>query len=70
MDIMIAIVSAIMPFVLRFGVFYVGAQVYYLDLTFRWLPLDAAIFIGVNTILHLYNRVWTYASVGETSIRG
>ena len=64
-DIMIAVVSAIMPFVLRFGVFYVGAQVYYLDLTFRWLPLDAAIFIGVNAILHLYNRVWTYASVGE-----
>ena len=64
-DIMIAIVSAIMPFVLRFGVFYVGAQVYYLDLTFKWLPLDAAIFIGVNALLHLYNRVWTYASVGE-----
>lgn len=64
-DITIAVVSAIMPFVLRFGVFYVGAQVYYLDLTFRWLPLDAAIFIGVNAILHLYNRVWTYASVGE-----
>ena len=65
MDIMIAIISAIMPFVLRFGVFYVGAQVYYLDLTFKWLPLDAAIFVGVNAMLHLYNRVWTYASVGE-----
>ena len=65
MDIMIAIVSAIMPFVLRFGVFYVGAQVYYLDLTFKWLPLDAVIFVGVNALLHLYNRVWTYASVSE-----
>lgn len=64
-DIMIAIVSAIMPFVLRFGVFYVGAQVYYLNLTFKWLPLDAAIFVGINALLHLYNRVWTYASIGE-----
>jgi len=64
-DIMIAFVSAIMPFVLRFGVFYVGAQVYYLNLTFKWLPLDAAIFVGINALLHLYNRVWTYASIGE-----
>ena len=64
-DIMIAIVSAIMPFVLRFGVFYVGAQVYYLDLTFKWLPLDAAIFIGVNALMRLYNRVWAFASVSE-----
>lgn len=64
-DILIAIVSAIMPFVLRFGVFYVGAQVFYLNLALKWLPLDAAILIGVNALLHLYNRVWTYASVGE-----
>ena len=65
MDIMIAIVSAIMPFVFRFGVFYVGAQVFYLDMAFKWLPLDVAILIAVNTALRLYNRVWTYASVSE-----
>lgn len=65
MDILIAAISAIMPFVFRFGIFYVGAQVFYLDLALKWLPLDAAIFIGVNTLLRLYNRVWTYASVSE-----
>lgn len=65
MDIVIAVISAIMPFVFRFGVFYVGAQVFYLDLVFKWLPLDAAILIAVNACLHLYNRVWTYASVDE-----
>ena len=64
-DIMIAVVSAVMPFVFRFGVFNVGAQVFYLSLALKWLPLDAIIFIGVNATLHLYNRVWTYASVGE-----
>ena len=65
MDIVIAITSAIMPFVFRFGVFYVGAQVFYLDLVFKWLPLDALIFVFINTVLRLYNRVWTYASVNE-----
>ena len=65
MDIIIAIVSAIMPFVFRFGIFYVGAQVFYLDLALKWLPVDAIILIAVNTALRLYNRVWTYASVSE-----
>lgn len=65
MDIVIAVLSAIMPFIFRFGVFNFQSQVYYLDLMLKWLPLDALILIGVNAILHLYNRVWTYASVGE-----
>jgi len=64
-DAIIASISAIMPYVFRFGVFNYGAQTYYLDLTFKWLPLDILIFVGVNALLHLYNRVWTYASVGE-----
>ena len=65
MDITIAIISAIMPFVFRFGVFNFSSQTYYLNLAFKWLPLDILIFIGVNVLLRLYNRVWTYASVGE-----
>ena len=65
MDISIAIISAIMPFVFRFGIFTFRTQVYYLNLTIKWLPLDIAIFIGVNAALRLYKRVWTYASVGE-----
>ena len=64
-DIMIALVSAIMPFVFRFGIFNFSAQTVYLDLTLKWLPLDVLIFVVINTILRLYKRVWTYASVGE-----
>ena len=64
-DAVIASFSAIIPYIFRFGVFNYGAQTYYLDLTFKWLPLDILIFVGVNALLHLYNRVWTYASVGE-----
>lgn len=65
MDIAIVIISAIMPFVFRFGIFNFKIQVYYLDMVFKWLPLDIIIFIGVNALLRLYNRVWTYASVEE-----
>ena len=65
MDIMIVVASAIMPFVFRFGIFNFTIQKVYLALTFKWLPLDALIFITINTILRLYKRVWTYASVGE-----
>lgn len=67
MDIMIAIVSAIMPYVFRFGIFSfrTGIASNFLALTLKWLPLDIAIFIAVNVALKLYNRVWTYASVGE-----
>ena len=64
-DIMIAIISAIMPFVFRFGIFNFSAQTLYLALAIKWLPLDALIFVVINTFLRLYKRVWTYASVGE-----
>lgn len=64
-DVVIVIISAFMPFVFRFGVFNFQSQVYYLNLMLKWLPLDAVIFVAVNTILQLYKRVWTYASVGE-----
>ena len=67
MDIAIAIISAIMPYVFRFGVFSIetGIAKSFLMITLKWLPLDIAIFIAVNAALKLYNRVWTYASVGE-----
>lgn len=65
MDIMIAIISAIVPFVFRFGVFDINKEAEYLVLALKWLPLDALILVAVNAALHLYNRVWTYASIGE-----
>ena len=64
-DIVIAILSAVMPFVFRFGIFYFQNQTYFLKLMFKWLPLDILIFICINALLRLYNRVWTYASVNE-----
>ena len=64
-DIVIAILSAVMPFVFRFGIFYFQNQTYFLKLMFKWLPLDILVFICINALLRLYNRVWTYASVNE-----
>ena len=64
-DILIAIISAIMPLVFRFGIFTIRIEPIYLQLVLRWLPLDAAILVAVNTVLRLYKRVWTYASINE-----
>lgn len=64
-DAVIASVSAIMPFVFRFGIFYIDRVPRYIHLIMQWLPVDILIFILVNAILRLYNRVWTYASVDE-----
>ena len=64
-DIFIAIVSAIAPFVFRFGIFSIRTSPWYLESVLKMLPADIIIFVAVNTILRLYNRVWTYASVNE-----
>ena len=64
-DILIAIVSSIMPLVFRFGIFTIRIEPIYLDMVLKWLPLDAVIFVAVNSVLRLYNRVWTYASINE-----
>lgn len=64
-DIMIAAVSVIMPFVFRFGVFSTNSLPWFWDRAMIWMPLDIAIFIASNVLFRLYNRVWTYASVGE-----
>lgn len=65
-DIIIAAVSAALPFVFRFDVFHFPAsEMIYVDYAIKFLPLDIAILITVNAFLHLYNRVWTYASVNE-----
>lgn len=64
-DILIAIISDIMPLVFRFGIFTIRIEPIYFALVLKWLPLDAAIFVIVNILLRLYNRVWTYASINE-----
>lgn len=66
-DIIIAVISTIMPFVFRFGIFTfnVGEAAYFFDIAIKWLPLDVVIFICVNALMRLYNRVWAFASVSE-----
>ena len=66
-DILIALISVIMPFVFRFGVFSFTTSVSepFLMTAIRWLPVDALILVGVNALLKLYNRVWAFASVSE-----
>ena len=64
-DIFIVIISAISAYVFRFGFFDIDRLPAFLDSTIKWLPLDIFIFLFVNSVLRLYNRVWTYASVNE-----
>jgi len=61
----IAVASAIMPFVFRFGIFSIHRNRLFLNTELTYLPVDMIILILVNALLHLYNRVWTYASIGE-----
>lgn len=65
MDVVIAIISVVMPFVFRFGIFSVQSMPSFWNLAIKWLPLDIIILIICNAVYRLYNRVWTYASVGE-----
>lgn len=65
MDVVIVAISTVMPFVFRFGIFTYNVYTWFWQLAMKWMPLDMVIFIAVNALLHLYNRVWTYASVGE-----
>ena len=64
-DILIAIVCVIMPFVFRFGVFSINSNPWLWNLAMKWMPVDALVLVISNTVFRLYNRVWTYASVGE-----
>ena len=64
-DILTVMISVVMPFVFRFGVFSTNEIPWFWDLAMKWMPVDILIFIGSNIVFRLYNRVWTYASVGE-----
>ncbi len=64
-DILIAVISVVMPFVFRFGLISYSSPPAFWPLALKWMPLDIVVFIVSNIIFRLYNRVWTYASVGE-----
>lgn len=64
-DIMIAVISVIMPFIFRFGIFSTNVTPWFWDLAMKWMPVDILVFVASNCAFRLYNRVWTYASVGE-----
>ena len=67
-DILIAIVSAIAPFVFRFGIFSIEAQPWYLDLVAKTLPVDIFILLTINSVLRLYNRIWTYNKIKRLGV--
>lgn len=64
-DAIIAIMGAIMPLVMRFGIFTFQQMDPWYHAILKCLPIDAVILIAVNSMLKLYNRVWTYASINE-----
>jgi FlaA1/EpsC-like NDP-sugar epimerase len=59
----IVAVSAIMPLLLRFGVFTVNDE--YWDKMVACLPFDMMIAVAVLVFFKLYSRVWSFAGVDE-----
>ena len=62
-DVFIVAISAMLALALRFDI--LNIPIGYLETAIRCLPADIVIAIIVLKIFHLYNRVWTYASVEE-----
>lgn len=62
-DVFVVAFSGLIALSLRFDIFNIPQQ--YVLSAIRCLPLDIVIAIIVLKIFHLYNRVWTYASVEE-----
>lgn len=64
-DIFVVCFSSFMALALRFDIFFIPSE--YLTPAIKCLPIDIVIAIIVLNIFHLYNRVWTYASVEEVA---
>lgn len=62
-DMFVVAISAMLALALRFDI--LNIPIGYLETAIRCLPADIVIAIIVLKIFHLYNRVWTYASVEE-----
>ncbi len=62
-DMFVVAISAMLALALRFDI--LNIPIGYLETATRCLPADIVIAIIVLKIFHLYNRVWTYASVEE-----
>lgn len=63
LDVLTVLVAAFVPMVFRFGIFDIDMQYVYMEL--KWIAVDIAILLIVNTIFKLYDRVWSFASIGE-----
>ena len=62
-DMFVVAISSMLALALRFDI--LNIPIGYLETAIRYLPADIVIAIIVLKIFHLYNRVWTYASVEE-----
>ena len=62
-DIAIVTFSAIVPLILRFGIFDIDST--YLNLALRFLPIDICIAIVILTLFKLYTRIWSFAGFSE-----
>lgn len=62
-DVFVVSISSMLALSLRFDIFNVPGG--YLELAVKYLPIDIVIAVVVLSIFHLYNRVWTYASLEE-----
>lgn len=62
-DILVISISAFLPLVLRFGMFSIDMDYFYL--TLKFLPIDVPIAIAIIALFKLYNRIWSYASIEE-----
>lgn len=62
-DISIVVFSAVVPLMLRFGIFTMNAA--YVSSVVKCIPADIVITIGILIIFKLYNRVWAYAGIDE-----
>lgn len=62
-DVITVFVAAFIPMVFRFGIFSLDYNYIYLEE--QQIVVDIAILIAVNCCLHLYDRVWSFASLPE-----
>lgn len=62
-DIITVVAAALVPMMFRFGIFTLNMN--YVRLELSQLPYDIVIFIAVNVLFKLYNRVWSFASLPE-----
>ena len=63
LDVLTVLVAAFAPLAIRFGIFSINEK--YFALEFKYILIDIILFLLANTAFKLYDRVWSFASIGE-----